>query len=91
MNSKWDMNSDIVKDLRFSVSKIENMKLPKRPRRIECTKETYSMISEEIKSRQEKQGDLIFPCGNPFDMLFIQTDFSKWSEEDMGKGYKVVY
>lgn len=85
------MDSNIINDLRFSVSKMENMTLPKRPKRIECTKDTYSIISEEIKSSKDKYGDLIFPLGNPLDILLVQTDFSKWSEEDMGKGYKVVY
>lgn len=91
MESKWDMDSNIIKDLRFSVSKMKNMKLPKRPRRIECAEETYSMISEKIKSRNDKYGDLIFPWGNPFDIIFIQTDFSEWREEDFQKGYRVVY
>lgn len=49
------------------------------------------MISEEIKSRKEKYGDLIFPWGNPFNILFVQKNFSKWNDEDMGNGYKAVY
>lgn len=49
------------------------------------------MILEEIKSRKEKYGDLIFPWGNPFDILFVQTDFSGWNMDDLGKGYKVMY
>lgn len=91
MDSKWDMNSDIVNDLKFAISNMKNTTLPKKPKRIECTKETYSIISGEIKSRKEKYNDLVFPWGNPFDILFVQTDFSKWSDEDIGNGYKAVY
>lgn len=49
------------------------------------------MISEEIKSRKEKYDNLIFPWGNPFDILFLQIDFSEWNEEELRKGYKILY
>lgn len=94
MDSKWDMNSDIVKDLKFAVSKMQK-RTNRYPKRIECTKEVYTILSGELNSMKKRNGIFTFPWSilwdEPINMLFLQTDFSKWSDEDVENGYKVVY
>lgn len=91
MDSKWNLNADILSDIRFAVNGMKNKIIPRKPKRIECTEEIYERILSDIWSRLNSYNELIFPCGNPFDIIFVQTDFSKWNDEDMGKGYKVLY
>lgn len=89
--SGWEDGFDIVRDIRFAHEKILKMSTTKRPKRIECTEEMYNHIRSLILLRLNSYNDLFFPWGNPFDILFIQTDFSEWSEEDLTRGYKVMF
>lgn len=91
MDSKWDLNADILSDIRFAVSRMKDKNIPRKPNRIECTEETYRLISEHIDSRKKEHNDLIFLFGNPFNILFLQTDFSEWDSDDLKKGYKVIF
>ena len=89
--SGWEDGFDIVRDIRFAHEKILKMSTTKRPKRIECTEEMYNHIRSLILLRLNSYNDLFFPYGNSFDILFIQTDFSEWSSDDLKKGYKVIY
>ena len=88
---KWKDNSNIVNDIRHAALRMNEMDIPKKPKRIECTDEIYNRIRSLIRLRLKSCNESIFPWGNPFDILFLQTDFSEWSEEDLTRGYKVMF
>lgn len=88
---KWKDNSNIMNDIRYAALKMNKMDMPKKPKRIECTDEVYNRIRSLIWLRLNSYNDLFFPYGNPFGILFLQTDFSEWSSDDLKKGYKVIY
>lgn len=92
---EWGDNGDMVTDIRFGFEKMRKMSAPKRPKRIECKKELYDILEKDILDSVNislrNHNELIFPFGNPFNILFPQTDFSEWSSEDLKKGYKIIY
>lgn len=51
----------------------------------------YVQIASDIEFNRYAFPDLIYPLGNPLDLLFIQDDFSKWREEDLKRGYKIIW
>lgn len=88
---KWKDNSNIVNDIQYAALRMNEMDIPKKPKRIECTDEIYNRIRSLIRLRLKSCNESIFPWGNPFDILFLQTDFSEWSEEDLTRGYKAMF
>lgn len=91
MNSKWNEKNEVIGDVKIALSKMKEQKFSKRPKRIECTEEMYNHIRSLMLLRLNSYNDLFFLWGNPFDILFLQTDFSEWSSDDLKKGYKVAY
>ena len=91
MDSKWNEENDVIEDVKITISKMKEQKFPKRPKRIECTKEMYNHIRSLIRLRLNSYNDLIFPWGNPFEILFLQTDFSEWNKEDLKRGYRIIW
>lgn len=92
---EWSRDGDIVGDIRFAFERMKKMSVPKRPKRIECKKELYDLLKKDILDSvncpSRNPDELIFPFGNPLNILFLQTDFSEWDSGDLKKGYKVVY
>ena len=87
---KWKDNSNIMNDIRYAALRMNKMDIPKKPNRIECTDEIYNRIRSLIWLRLNSCNELIFPWGNPFDILFLQTDFSEWSSDDLKRGYRII-
>ncbi len=69
---------------------MKEQKFSKRPKKIECTKEVYNHILSLIWLRLNSYNELIFPWGDPFEILFLQTDFSEWNKEDLKRGYRII-
>lgn len=91
MNSEWEKNLDIMGDIRYTVSRMRKNIEPRRPKQIECTEKMYVQIASDIEFNRNAFPDLIYPFGNPLNLISIQTDFSEWNLEDLKKGYKVIY
>lgn len=90
MDSNWNEENDVIGDVKIAISKMKEQKFPKRPKRIECTKEMYNHIRSLIWQRLNSYNESIFPWGSPFEILFLQTDFLKWNKEDLKRGYRII-
>lgn len=84
------MSGDILNDLKMMQKMVND--LPPQPREIRATKKMYYVLEREIAMRKRiDKSPLRTLPSFVLPRLWLEDDFTDWTEEEIDRGFKVVY